>query len=243
MGALRALAVADLRSVNRDTLTKFMLIYPWFLGLVVRWLVPVVTEGLAVLYDIRPHYLLIAGLFGFLMGPVLIGATIGFLVLDERDARTLAALQVTPLSMNRYLAYRLAGPLFLSLLAVYVSVPLMGLVEMAPWQLTLPAVMAALTAPLFTLLEASFAHNKVQGLAVMKATGVFLVAPAAAWFTPEPWQWLFGLLPTYWPVKVFWVLAAGEPVGLPLLLGFGVYLVYLALLLRRFNRVIYQAQG
>jgi fluoroquinolone transport system permease protein len=240
MGALRALAMTDLRKVNRDTLTKFMLVYPFLLGLLMRFLVPVVVEGTAQLYDLRPHILLIVGLFGLIMGPVLIGTTIGLLVLDERDDRTLAALQVTPLTMNRYLGYRLTGPVLVSLLSVFISMPLMNLVWLSPWQLLPIAIIAALTAPLFTLIEASFAHNKVQGLAVMKATGLFIVAPAAAWFVPEPWQWLFGVAPTFWPVKSFWTMLEGGAYWWPMLVGFCVYFAWLAPLLHRFNRVIYE---
>jgi fluoroquinolone transport system permease protein len=38
--------------------------------------------------------------------PALVGMVIGFLLLDQRDDQTLAALQVTPLTLNGYLIYR-----------------------------------------------------------------------------------------------------------------------------------------
>ena len=42
---------------------------------------------------------------GYLMtAPGIVGMVVGFLLLDERDERTLSALRVTPLSMRRYLA-------------------------------------------------------------------------------------------------------------------------------------------
>lgn len=50
----------------------------------------------------------------FLTAPDLVGMVIGFLLLDERDTQTLDALRVTPLSMRRYLAYRISAPLLIA---------------------------------------------------------------------------------------------------------------------------------
>ncbi len=52
---------------------------------------------------------------GYLMtASGIVGMVVGFLLLDERDAHTPAALRVTPLSMRRYLAYRVSGPLLVA---------------------------------------------------------------------------------------------------------------------------------
>ena len=59
-------------------------------------------------FDIVPYFPLVMG--GYLMtAPGMLGMVIGFLLLDERDARTLSALCVTPLSMRQYPAYRIAS--------------------------------------------------------------------------------------------------------------------------------------
>ena len=60
------------------------------------------------------------------------------------------------------------------------------------------------------LLLASFAVNKVQGFALMKATGILWLPPLLAWFVGLPWQLLFGIFPTYWPVKLFWMLTGND---------------------------------
>ena len=81
--------------------------------------------------------------------------------------------------------------------------------------------------------------NKVQGFALLKGAGVLTWPPVIAWFVASPWQVAIGLDPLYWPLKLFWMLEAGEPrVALYFLAGLGYQGVLIALLLRRFKAVI-----
>jgi len=59
---------------------------------------------------------------------------------------------------------------------------------------------------MFALFNATLAQNKVQGFAVMKATSIIPIPPLLAYYGDSGWQWLFGLVPSYWPVKVYWLL-------------------------------------
>jgi fluoroquinolone transport system permease protein len=240
MGAIRALTQADLRNINRDPLLKFFILYPWLLGLLMRWLVPFATEGLAPIFDIRPHYVLLASVFGLLIVPALMGVAVGFLLLDERDSGILSALQVTPFSTSQYLIYRLSVPFLLSLLSIFVVLPLMNLVMIPAWHLALLGLMAALEGPLFALALGTFAANKVQGFALVKGMGVFFIIPFGAWWVPEPWQWLAGLVPTYWPLKAFWVVAAGGNPWLFWVAGMLVHFLYLFIVLTRFYKRAYR---
>ncbi len=51
---------------------------------------------------------------------------------------------------------------------------------------------------------------------------------------------LAGIIPTYWPMKVVWLAAAGEPYAWYAVVGLGVNLTVLYLLLRRFNTVLHR---
>lgn len=238
MTAIRSLTAADLRNIGRDSLLRFMLFYPLVLGLIMRWLVLFVTERLAGTFDLLPYYPMIVGFFGLLMIAYLGGAIAGFLLLDERDDRILTAVQVTPLTLRNYLVYRLVFPVAITLLFTPLAVWLMHLLPV-PWGAMLPIVLlAALEAPIYALVLASFATNKVQGLAVMKGMGIFLSLPFIAWFVPEPWQWLLGIVPGFWPLKAFWQALAGEPYWLTLAAGLVVHLIYIAALLPRFQRAV-----
>ena len=86
---------------------------------------------------------------------------------------------------------------------------------------------------------AAFATNKVQGFALLKGVGVLTWPPVIAWFIASPWQVAIGLDPLYWPLKLFWMLEAGDAcVGPYYLAGLTWQGVLIVLLLRRFKAVI-----
>jgi fluoroquinolone transport system permease protein len=96
-------------------------------------------------------------------------------------------------------------------------------------------LVAALGAPIFALILGALAENKVQGFAIMKGLGIFFLGPFVAWFVPEPWQYLLGVFPTYWPVKSFWLLLDDGPWLAVALIGMLYSAVWIGLLLRRFE--------
>ncbi len=234
MGALKALTLTDVRNISRDSLLRFLLLYPWLLGGIARFLVPWVTTQLQPGFDLTPYYPLIVGFFGILITPQLAGYVVGFLLLDERDDGTLTALRVTPLSMRQYLFYRLSVPALIGFAAIFIVIPLMNLIEVSYLKLIPIGLTASLGAPIFALILAALAENKVQGFAIMKGLGIFFLGPFLAWFVPAPWQWLLGLFPTYWPVKSFWLMLDGGPWLIVAAIGMLYSLLWIWLLLRRF---------
>ena len=243
LSILKALGPIDAKNIRRDEMLRWIVFAPIALALALRWLAPVllirIEEILAI--EILPYYQPFASFMILLLTPYLAGIVIGFLLLDQRDDGTLTALQVTPLSLNGYLVYRLTMPMLVSVLATLVAAPLSGLFDMGFGTLVLTAVSAAPLAPIFALLLASLAQNKVQGFALAKVAGVVLIPPMIAYFISAPWQIILGIFPTYWPAMTLWSAQAGDlsfwfywSMGLIYQMGF------LALLTRRFNKIMQQ---
>lgn len=212
--AFRALTAIDVRGASRDSLLRWMVIVPIVLALVVRCALPAISDQLATRldFDLLPYYPLIMG-FLLLMTPQFVGLVLGFLLLDERDDGTALALRVTPRGPARLLVYRMLVPTAVSFV---VTIAVFGVVGTLPF--SLPAVLAggfaaSVFAPVYALLIATLAQNKVQGFAVAKVCGLLVVPPILAWFVDEPAQFLIGIVPTYWPVKAWWTLQAGDPAG------------------------------
>ena len=115
----------------------------------------------------------------------------------------------------------------------------MGLVEVSAAALLVVALVASPIAPFYALLLAAFSDNKVQGFALMKAAGILSWPPVIAYFLPTVWQWVMGIVPLYWPAKVFWMFATGEDgwAGYAAV-GLGYQALLVAWLLRRFQRVV-----
>lgn len=236
----RAHGPIDFRTVRRDSLLLWMALLPLVFVLLFRLGLPWAAEILLTRYafDLAPFQLLLVS-YAFVVGtPTLYGVVIGFLLLDERDDGTLTALRVTPLPLSHYLAYRTLLPMVISLVVTVLSYQLTGLATLPGWQLWLVASMAAPLAPIFALFFAAFAANKVQGFALMKGSGGLLALPLLAYFVPTGWSWLFGLVPTFWPVKVYWLLdgGGGNAAVLVAAVGLAYELLLLVLLLRLFQR-------
>jgi fluoroquinolone transport system permease protein len=210
-------------------------------GLLFRFAVPPVADALdrQFGFDLVPYYPLLMSLLPLVMAGMT-GTVAGFLLLDQRDDQTMTALLVTPLSLGDYLRYRLGGLMMLSAVFGALMVPLAGLTETTPLQVVVTAVAAAPLAPIYALFLGTFAANKVQGFALAKAVGVVFVPCTVSYFVTGPWQSAFGLVPHYWPLKVFWLFDEGAP-GLALvhaLIGVAWQGALLMLLVRRFSRVV-----
>ena len=242
MVALRAFGVNDLKSIKRDSLLVYMLIIPPIMVLAVRlvlpWLTNRVSESFG--FDLVPYYPVLLSFFFVLQLPLVFGLLVGLLILDERDDDTLTALRVTPISTTGYTLYRVGAAALLSTTYIILALPLTGLILPGLMPAVIPiAVLSGLLAPLFGLLLATLASNKVEGLALMKALGIFLLGPLAAYFIGSDWQLLMGILPTYWPAKAFWVASAGGNYVPYLLVGLVYNLILLTLLLQRFKAKVF----
>ena len=233
-----AFGANDLKSVRRDSLLLSVIVTPWLLVLSLRLAVIPLTEFLQAQYsfDLVPYYPLILCFFLYLNIPLLFGVMTGFLMLDERDDDTLAALRVTPASLSGLINYRLTIGFVFSTIYILLTTPLTGLVHIdSVWQILPPALVASMFAPVVTLFLIAFAKNKLEGFALMKGVGIVLLGPIASFFIAGTAQYLLGFLPTYWSLRSFVAALAGEPYAGYFAVGVIYNLLLTALLYRRYQ--------
>jgi len=239
--AFRSLAAIDAHNVARDSMLRWIAVLTPGFGLLFRFAVPRIAAALdrQVGFDLVAYYPLLMS-FLPLIAAGMTGTVVGFLLLDQRDDQTMTALLVTPLTLGEYLRYRLGGLMILSAVFGAVMVPLAGLSETTPLQVGVTAVTAAPLAPIYALFLGTFAANKVQGFALAKAVGVVFVPCVVSYFVTGPWQNVFGLVPHYWALKVFWLFGQGAT-GAALmhaLVGLAWQAALLLLLVQRLARVV-----
>jgi len=240
---MRALGPVDALSVRRDAMLRWMIFLPLLATLAMRLLPQLLLARLDgwLPFDLQALYKPLMGAIFLLLVPFLWGMLSGFLLLDERDDRTLTALQITPLPMSAYLLYRLAFPAALSVVTTFFLFPLAGLATLSGGALFLLALLAAPLAPLIALLLAALAQNKVQGLAMTKASSLLLLPALVAYFLAAPWHWLLAAAPTFWATQAFWQALDGAPQFWLYLSGGFVYQLWLIVLLaRRFERIMHR---
>lgn len=237
------LGPVDLKNIRRDPLLFWVPVFPLLLALVIRWGVPPLAATVAAStgFDLAAWYPLLMSCFVVMM-PGLIGTVTGFLLLDERDDGVLSAILVTPVSSGAYVGYRVATPLAVGFVATMLTYPLAGLTPLPVADLAAAALLGSFGAPFMALYLASFAENKVTGFAMMKLMNAVQILPVVGYFMPMPAQLLIGVLPSYWPMKVVWLAAAGRPYGAYVAAGLVVNAIAVAALMKRFDRVVHRCR-
>ncbi len=247
---IRALLQNDLKLVFRDRML-FLLFGMMLLAAVgLRFGLPALDQSLAsagVLPSatnplrLRDFYPLIVSFLVAWQGAQAPGVVMAFLLIDEREDRTLVALRVTPLLMRHYALYRVTLP-FVS--AVFFAL-LLGLIAGQVLPRALPpaafltvSLSSAFAAPVLMLLLAAVSADKVQGLAFTKFVGLASLLVFVGWFSSEPLQWALGVIfPPLLSCRALWLAMEGHPGWWhSALAAAGIQLCWLWLLLRRFER-------
>lgn len=242
---LRALGAIDTSSVVADPLLRWMALIPLMVALAVRGLLPLVAARVSALAGSDLTWL-VAPMSAYTVvgiAPLIAGSVVGFLLLDQRDDRTLLALWVTPLPLGVYLAYRLAAPTAAAFLVTLAALATAGGLGLGPAAAVLAALAAAPLAPLAALALAAFARNKVQGMALMKAASLILMAPLAGLFLGPGWGLALALLPTTWVARATWALQSDDQAWTAIGGTWALSTLLIAVLLWRLQRMAPTGQG
>ncbi|GAB2780814.1 ABC transporter permease [Amycolatopsis magusensis] len=212
MSTFAALGRNDLRGVRRDTLLVGLFLAPLVWIAMVRFGTPAATTLAAEEFgfDLVPYHPLVLVGFLLLTSAIVVGGVMALLVLDERDAGTLTAIRVTPVSMGSYLGYRSATTVGVTLLIVLGTISASGLFPARLIPALVPiGLLTGLSGLVVTLVILAVATNKVEGVAAIRALGIVIAGlPLLPSFMDSPWRLAFGLVPTFWPTEAF--LAAVE---------------------------------
>jgi fluoroquinolone transport system permease protein len=236
----RALGAIDTGSVWGDPMLRWMAAVPLMVALAVRGLLPLVAARVGALAGVDLAWI-VAPLSAYAVvgiAPLIAGSVVGFLLLDQRDDRTLLALRVTPLPLSGYLAYRLAAPTAAAFVTTLAALAVAGGLGLGPGAALAAAVASAPLAPLAALGLAAFARNKLEGMAIMKAASLLLMAPLASLFLDPGWALAMAPLPTYWVARATWALQ-GDGAAWPAIgAAWAVSGALSALLVRRLQRAL-----
>lgn len=202
-------AATDVKLVSRDRFLVGMPLFVLGLAVLLRFALPAVTELLREShgFDLEPYWILIASSAALGTAAPLIGMIIGFILLESRENHTLKALMVSPVSLKHYLLYHSSIPIFLGAVFTALFAVIVGVGLPSAAALIAISLVGSVLGGIATLFIATFADNKVQAFAIMKAFSGAGLIPLAAYFIREPWQFLAGVYPPYWTFKAYWVAA------------------------------------
>ncbi|MFT5196883.1 MAG: fluoroquinolone transport system permease protein [Cellvibrionaceae bacterium] len=231
----------DARLIGRDQLLLGLIFYPIVMFLMIRFGLRPLTTWLqgTVGFDLTPYWAIgIAHIFAVLL-PMFFGMISGMLLIEEQEDKTLTAMMVTPISLDRFVAYRAGAAGIAAFMSIFLALANNGIFEIGFFPLVGISLLGGLAAPFNALLFFAFATNRVQAFGMLKGLSTINTLPLIAWFIVEPSQYLFGLFPPYWAAKAAWSAMEGDASLIYLLPGAILYAVVLYLLVVRFRKKAY----
>jgi len=180
----------------------------------------------------------VAVLFVMALGPVIFGMLPAFILLDEKDEKTLDAIRVLPISPSTFLSYRMinwVGLVFIYSLAAPVIMDFSGIPTNA---LVLCALLLTLETPIIALIIMTYADNKVEGIVATKIVNAVFLAPFLAYIASPKWTNLLVPIPSYWAIKGFMEATLGNEFMGFIMIGAVYYTGILFVLMWLFKREV-----
>lgn len=147
------------------------------------------------------NYYLLFDLLLALISPYMLCFASSMMMLTEYDENMTSYLSVTPVGKRGYILSRLAFP---CIIAFILSVVLIQGFSLTAWSMGTTLIVALLTCTCsmaVALLLFVFSHNRVEGMAVAKLSGLLMLGLPVPFFITSDIQYLFALLPSFWTAK------------------------------------------
>jgi len=192
----------EVRQFFKDPMTILIGILPFPIAIIFRFGIPPLADFLAPWIDLSGLENFWAGLL-IMIGPMLFGFTGGFLFLDEKDQGLLPVLRVTPVSDSLWVFEKTIIPMAVTLPGVLIQLAICGLIAPFNPRYIPLAILAALEAPFLSLVIASMAKDKVQGMTMGKTMSLVMMPPMLIYFIDHPLIHLSALSPPYWILQTF----------------------------------------
>ena len=192
-----AIYKTDLKLLRRDP----MLLYSVAMILVLLLIVRYFKDRVGIYYPLL-------ALLTLILIPMILGMIPGFMMADEKEDKTIQALQVIPISSEAFLAYRLTWVSLTPAILTGISPKILA-IELSQKGLLALGVLFVFEVWIYGLLITVFSESRMQALTVSKVLGWFLMLPpliklVVVWRSlSTDWSKFTAFLPTYWLYRVF----------------------------------------
>lgn len=190
-----------LLGVLNDYMLIGCILVPVLMGGTFHFGIPVLEQYLCQTFHESPilaPYYLIFDLTIAVMTPMMFAFAGVMTTLEELDNGTARYLMVTPIGKSGYLASRIFLPATLSIVYCVIAVYFFGLSHMTLLMNIVISIFCSMTGIIVALFVIAFAGNKVEGMALIKLSGIMILGIPAVFFLPSPIVYFAGVFPSYW---------------------------------------------
>ncbi|MEL7649949.1 MAG: ABC transporter permease [Sedimentibacter sp.] len=192
-----------LSQVKKDAMLFVACAAPILLGLFIKFGVPAVDTLLIGYFNTRvlDKYYLLFDLLLAVMTPAMFAFVSAMVVLGEIDDGITKYMAVTPLGKGGYIASRTVVPSAASFVMTVIVLELFSLTRISAVISAELSVMASIMGFIMSMLVVSLSRNKVEGMAIMKMTGLIMAGILLPFFVSQRVQYMFFMLPSLWIAK------------------------------------------
>lgn len=204
---LRVLSYAFIQflyQLLKDAMLILLCVAPILCGLFFQFGIPFI-QSLLIKYlnnpDILPAFYLLFDLMLAILTPMLYCFAAAYVILGEIDDGISKYLAVTPIGKNGYLISRLGFPAIIAFVVSIVAVSIFKLTQISFVDILIITFISSILGLVEALLIVSFSSNKVEGMAISKLSGLFMLGLPAPFFISGNIQYILFFLPTFWLAK------------------------------------------
>lgn len=197
----------DLKYMKKDPMIWLLLLMPIIMV--------AFYKGVLVNIAFLKPYLIFFRYMFITMVPIFVGVILGFRVLDEKDEHMLSFYAVTPITIRGYFSYRVLFTMGLGLVESAVIVLALSSFSYVSLGIILQG---ATLAPLSAMMMSILCKNKIQGLALSKATGMIILLPMLRQLGENKLGWILKMLPHDY---LYQIIVQGNIS----IVGYGIYIV------------------
>jgi len=222
--------------ITKDMMLFFACFAPILCGVFIKFAIPLaekyLSEHFGVSQILVPYYL-IFDLFLALITPLMFCFISAMVILGEIDDNISNYMAVTPLGSKGYLLSRLGFPIVISFIITILLLSIFPLTQIALYTQIGVSLLVSGLGFIVSLLIVSISANKVEGMAVSKLSGLFMIGIPAPFFITSNVQYILWILPSFWLAKF-----ALENSPLYFIFGIITSIIWILLLIKKFVKKI-----
>lgn len=220
--------ISDLKIIFRDPSLRFFLALPILIFAVLNGFLPYLVNTYPAVSDYVPYVIISATtettqMFGFIYAMILI---------EEKETNVAKEYGVLPISQEVFTLLRLSFATIFTGLMTWLILLLQPFYEVSVLPALLYALTTAIIVPVYILSIALLSKNKMEGIVWIKVVNLIILVPILAFFVPEGFAFLFGIIPTHWFFQSLSGLLQGSSPDANMIIGTVYLLVVLAILTR-----------
>lgn len=193
----------DIRQIVREPILILFMLLPLFLFLLFKVLliygVTLASDFLGInLFNYLTYIIAII----IIIVPSILGAALGFLMIDERDSKIYQLMSVLPIGRTGYMRHRLIIVMGLTIAYTFIGCTVLGTQCLSIMNISVLAIYAGIEGCITALVLFHFAQDKVKGLTLAKGMTLLNIFIFVDLINIKVLYILAWAIPQYWVIRI-----------------------------------------